>query len=248
MKVIGEQLLESAIILRNQSITSQNLIKNSLRSLFITIFETAALQSYCVYLLATMANYVFCQFVYFFSRFFTLEIMRFLLRFSLMFCVFLSLVFSLRLIVLIILWNSFHLHSRGYLVFFSHLIESPDYNRLPLIQSRVLKAGTVCDGIRYWSQFAKKYIEWTVIPQRETIVGCQYYWGGLSFNLRTQMRPNLLQNPLNVGGGPCKKSNLVICPDVISETITPFKQTKACRVPELIEVLLQYKDSLAAIV
>ena len=62
------------------------------------------------------------------------------------------------------------------------------------------------------------------------------------------MRPNLHQNPLNVGGGPCQKCNLVIWPDVISETITPFKQTKNCPVPEIIEVLLQYKDSLAAIV
>ena len=62
------------------------------------------------------------------------------------------------------------------------------------------------------------------------------------------MRPNLLQNPLNVGGGPYQNSNLVIWPDVISETITPFKQTKTCPVPELIEVLLQNKDSLAAIV
>ena len=71
MKVIGEQLLEAAINLRNQSITSQNLIKNSLRSLFITIFETAALQSYCVFLLAT------CQLCFLPVRLFLFQICYF---------------------------------------------------------------------------------------------------------------------------------------------------------------------------
>ena len=40
----------------------------------------------------------------------------------------------------------------------------------------------------------------------------------------------------------------VIWHDVINNTITPFKQTKASPVPELSDILLQYKDRIAAIV
>ena len=40
----------------------------------------------------------------------------------------------------------------------------------------------------------------------------------------------------------------VIWHDIINNTITPFKQTKACPVPELIDILFQYKDRIAAIV
>ena len=66
--------------------------------------------------------------------------------------------------------------------------------------------------------------------------------------MRTPERSKLLQNLLNVGGALCEKSNLVIWNDVINNTITPFKQTKAGHVPELIDILLQYKDRIAAIV
>ena len=65
--------------------------------------------------------------------------------------------------------------------------------------------------------------------------------------MRTPERSKVLQNPLNVGGG-LRKSNLVIWNDVINNTITPFKQTKACPFPELIDVLLKNKDRTAAIV
>ena len=76
----------------------------------------------------------------------------------------------------------------------SKLIESPDYIRLPLIQYRVLEAGTLCDGICYWSQFAKKYIERTVLPRKETFIGESLPLGCVSFNVRTQERSKLLQN------------------------------------------------------
>ena len=84
--------------------------------------------------------------------------------------------------------------------------------------------------------------------EKKLLLGSHYHWGGLSFNVRTPERSKLLQNLLNVGGGLCKKSNLVIWHDVINNTITPFKQTKACHVSELIDILVQYKDRIAAIV
>ena len=84
--------------------------------------------------------------------------------------------------------------------------------------------------------------------EKKLLLGSHYHWGGLSFNVRTLERSKLLQNLLNVGGDLCKKSNLVIWHDVINNTITPFKQTKACHVSELIDILLQYKDRFAAIV
>ena len=84
--------------------------------------------------------------------------------------------------------------------------------------------------------------------EKKPLLGSHYHWGGLSLNVRTPERSKLLQNLPNVGGGLCKKSNLVIWHDVINNTITTFKQTKACPVPELIDILLQYKDRIAAIV
>ena len=84
--------------------------------------------------------------------------------------------------------------------------------------------------------------------EKKHLLGSHYHWGGLSFNERTPERSKLLQNLLNVGGGLCKKSKLVIWHDVLNNTITPFKQTKACPVPELIDILLRYKDRIAAIV
>ena len=83
--------------------------------------------------------------------------------------------------------------------------------------------------------------------ENKPLLGSHYHWGGLNFNVRTPERSKLLQNLLNVGGGLCK-NNLVIWHDVINNTITPFKHTKACPVPELIDILLQYKDRIAAIV
>ena len=84
--------------------------------------------------------------------------------------------------------------------------------------------------------------------EKKPLLGSHYHWGGLSFNVRTPERSKLLQNLINVGGGLCKKNNLVIWHDVINNTITPFKQTKTCPVPELIDILLQYKNRIAAIV
>ena len=83
--------------------------------------------------------------------------------------------------------------------------------------------------------------------EKKPLLGSHYHWG-VSFNVRTPERSKLLQKLLNVGGGLCKKNILVIWHDVINNTITPFKQTKACPVPELIDILLQYKDRIAAIV
>ena len=84
--------------------------------------------------------------------------------------------------------------------------------------------------------------------EKKPLLGSHYHWGGLSFNARTPERSKLLQNLLNVGGCLCKKNNLVNWHDVINNTMTPFKQTKACPVPELIDILLQYKDRITAIV
>ena len=84
--------------------------------------------------------------------------------------------------------------------------------------------------------------------EKKPLLGSHYYWGGLSFNVRTPERSKLLVNLLNVGHGLCKESNLVIWHDVIDNTITPFEQTKACPVPELKDNLSQYKDHIAAVV
>ena len=87
--------------------------------------------------------------------------------------------------------------------------------------------------------------------EKKCLLGSHYHWGGLKFNVRIREIPErskLLQNLLNFGGGLCKKSSLVIWHQVTNITITPFKQTRACAVPELIHIPLHYKDRIAAIV
>lgn len=84
---------------------------------------------------------------------------------------------------------------------------------------------------------------------REIFFGRSYAISGLSFNESATFLPKKLQFLLN-NGRLRRAKNIIIWHDIINNSLTPHNTNKnrPCSIPELIEIILQYKNRISGIV